>query len=221
MGKPSTYRLADLVAWRIETALAKAEAAAPAEDLDTLRARKLEIENERRGLELSMLRGELVEAAEVSRVMHGLVAGGRAHVLAITPSRIAAAVADGESPRIAAKREIAAALASWVALGVEGALAEAVRWAQMGPKMQQHSRALLIDVGRAALVYMTPTAETARDRAAAAEGALHLLDKVTASALKAGLIARPSDDLAKQITSLQDEIQCEAAALDSAAHQDN
>ena len=124
-GKPSTYRLADLVAWRIETALAKAEAAAPAEDLDTLRARKLEIENERRGLELAKLRGELVEAAEVSRVMHGLVAGGRAHVLAIAPSRIAAAVADGESPRIAAQREIAAALTSWAALGVEGALAEA------------------------------------------------------------------------------------------------
>ena len=87
--------------------------------------------------------------------------------------------------------------------------------------MQPHSRALLIDAARAALVYMTPTAETARDRAAAAEGALRLVDAVTASVLKAGLIARPSDDLAKQIDALRDAIQSEAAALASAARFEN
>lgn len=128
-GRESQYDLPALIAWRVQSeldrALSKAERAASAEDLETLRARRLELANERAQFDLDRLRGAYVPADEIAELMHSLVAGGRAHVMGVAPHRIAAAVADGENPRAAAVREIGAALTSWAGKGVTDAVAAA------------------------------------------------------------------------------------------------
>ena len=128
-GKESQYDLPALIAWRVQSevdrALSKAERKASAEDLENLKARRLELSNEKAQFDLDRARGAYVLADEIAELMHSLVAGGRAHVMQVAPHRIAAAVANGDNPRAAAVREIGAALTSWAGKGVTDAVAAA------------------------------------------------------------------------------------------------
>jgi phage terminase Nu1 subunit (DNA packaging protein) len=123
-GVAGRYRLADLIAWRIaseaDKAIAKIERTAKPEDLDALKARRLELENERRELDLAKARGELVRVDEISAAMLRLVIGGRGFLTTTVPSRCASeiAIAPNGSIRQIVEREMNAALGEWSRLGV-------------------------------------------------------------------------------------------------------
>lgn len=123
-GRPSAYSLPDLVQWRIQHEISRAldrlEQKADPGEIDRLRARRLELENQRRELDLDKVRGELVGAAEVAAAMSKLVVGGRSHLMAIVPSRIAAEAeaAPNGSIREIARREIRMALEDWGTRGI-------------------------------------------------------------------------------------------------------
>lgn len=71
--------------------------------------------------------------------------------------------------------------------------------------MQHNPR--LIDAARQALLWLTPDFETAAARARAAQGALVLADDLTRALLRAGLIERPIDPLARDLLALRDTIE--------------
>ena len=127
-GVESAYSIPALVDWvrahEREKALAKLERDVTAEDLDRLRARKLELEAEALELRNARERGELVSVDELRPVLDALVIGGREAVRLNAPYRIAARAAGGSKKEIraVATDEIESALANWSAQGLDSAL---------------------------------------------------------------------------------------------------
>lgn len=76
----------------------------------------------------------------------------------------------------------------------------------MGARPMQHNPRL-IDAARQALLWLTPDFETAAARARAAQGALALADELTRALLRAGLIERPTDPMARDLLALRDTIE--------------
>jgi phage terminase Nu1 subunit (DNA packaging protein) len=121
-GVPSSYDLAAVVSWRIEhetaRALDRAERQAEPADLDRLKARRAELDIERRELDLARARGEVVPTADIDIALDRLVIGGRQHVLATAPDRAARRIAHrpgagAEAVATIVREEIRAALESW------------------------------------------------------------------------------------------------------------
>lgn len=129
-GVPGRYSLADLVAWRIgseiDKALARIERQAKPDDIEALKARRLELENERRELDLQKTRGELVRVDEIGATMARLVIGGRGFLMATVPARVAAAAdaAPTSNLRQIVEREMRAGLESWSRNGLAAAIRE-------------------------------------------------------------------------------------------------
>lgn len=127
-GVESAYSVPALVEWlrahEREKALARLEREVTAEDLDRLRARKLELEAEALELRNARERGELVSVDELRPVLDALVIGGREAVRLNAPYRIAARAAGGTKKEIraVATDEIESALANWSAQGLDSAL---------------------------------------------------------------------------------------------------
>jgi phage terminase Nu1 subunit (DNA packaging protein) len=89
-GKAATYSSGDVVRWWIEREVKKAEARAESgsDDLDALRARKLELDAELRALQLAKEKGEVCNLAELERALSTIVIHCRTQLLAL-PQRLA------------------------------------------------------------------------------------------------------------------------------------
>lgn len=127
-GRPSAYSLPAVVQWRIaheaEKVLARIERRAKPEDIEALKARRLELENERRELELARAHGKLVPADEIGAAMARLIIGGRGALLGQVPQRVAAEAHNTPDANLRAlvAREMRRALEDWSRAGLASVL---------------------------------------------------------------------------------------------------
>lgn len=130
-GTASRYSLPALIAWRIETetarALDRAERAAGPEELDALRARRIELQNERAELELAARKGELVDVDQIALHTDRLILGGRSALMNAVPQRVAARMRTetGASVAEVVRSEMDAALNEWSRTNVVAAFVAA------------------------------------------------------------------------------------------------
>lgn len=117
-GRPASFDLHKVIAWRIEHEVEKALTRGNAgdDDRDAWQTRKIAAQARLAEIEVETRKGRLVDTDEISHAMSVLVVGGREHVRNVAPGRIARRVV-GETDEgaigAAAKEEIELALHEW------------------------------------------------------------------------------------------------------------
>ena len=117
-GRPASFDLQKVIAWRIEHEVEKALTRGNAgdDDRDAWQTRKIAAQARLAEIEVETRKGRLVDTDEISHAMSVLVVGGREHVRNVAPGRIARRVV-GETDEgaivTAAKEEIELALHEW------------------------------------------------------------------------------------------------------------
>ena len=117
-GRPASFDLQKVIAWRIEHEVEKAltRGNSSDDDREAWQTRKISAQARLAEIEVETRKGRLVEADEITDAFVTLVIGGREHVRNVAPGRIARRVV-GETSEgaiaAAAKDEIEAALTQW------------------------------------------------------------------------------------------------------------
>ena len=117
-GRPASFDLQKVVAWRIEHEVEKALTRGNPSDADreAWQTRKIAAQARLAEIEVETRKGRLVDANEITDAFVTLVIGGREHVRNVAPGRIARRVV-GETDEgaivAAAKDEIETALTQW------------------------------------------------------------------------------------------------------------
>ena len=117
-GRPASYDLQKVIAWRIEHEIEKALSRGNPgdEDREAWQTRKIAAQARLAEIEVETRKGRLVEADDISDAFTVLVIGGREHIRNVAPGRIARRVV-GETVEgviaAAAKEEIELALTQW------------------------------------------------------------------------------------------------------------
>lgn len=117
-GRPASFDLQKVIAWRIEHEVEKALTRGNAgdDDRDAWQTRKIAAQARLAEIEVETRKGRLVDANEITDAFVTLVIGGREHVRNAAPGRIARRVV-GETSEgaiaAAAKDEIETALTQW------------------------------------------------------------------------------------------------------------
>lgn len=130
-GIPSRYSIPALVAWKVQhetdRALAKLERQAKPEELDALKARRLELENERRALDLAKTKGEVAPIGEIAAIFGRRIIATRSALMDRVPLRVASELARDPSanPRELVRREMRQALEALSTANIIAAFAEA------------------------------------------------------------------------------------------------
>lgn len=130
-GNPSRYSVPALVAWKIQhetdRALAKLERQAKPEEIDALKARRLELDNERRALDLAKAKGEVAPISEIAAVFGRRIIATRSALMDRVPLRVASELARDPAfnSRELVRREMRQALEALSVANVVAAFAEA------------------------------------------------------------------------------------------------
>ena len=117
-GRPASFNLQKVIAWRIEHEVEKALTRGNPSDADreAWQTRKIAAQARLAEIEVETRKGGLVDANEITDAFVALVIGGREHVRNVAPGRIARRVV-GETDEgaivTAAKEEIELALHEW------------------------------------------------------------------------------------------------------------
>ena len=90
-GRPATFDLSEVLAWRIqfETEKALEAVSRDAGDLDALRARKLSAEAGLREIQLARARADLIPAEEFELALSSMLTAARVQVCEVLPARAA------------------------------------------------------------------------------------------------------------------------------------
>ena len=117
-GRPASFNLQKVIAWRIEHEVEKALTRGNAGDdgRDAWQTRKIAAQARLAEIEVETRKGGLVDVNEITDAFVTLVIGGREHVRNVAPGRIARRVVgetDEGAIAAAAKDEIETALTQW------------------------------------------------------------------------------------------------------------
>lgn len=130
-GKAATFDAPSVVAWitnrAVGKALDRAERQADPAEMDMLRARRLQLEVERRELELARARGDLAPVSEIAHLFGRLILAVRSDLMTNIPARVAHELETSPTAQIRATvtREMRNGLDEFSQKGIMTAFAEA------------------------------------------------------------------------------------------------